>query len=90
MAKLTRGEAVDVLGSERDYQDSLWPQDVPNNLSIGDFILLLEEYAAKARAVWATTKEPEGAHKIMDVVRKCGGICLNAIEQHGAPRRKGF
>lgn len=88
--KMTFDEAAEVVKSERAYQDSLWPQDVPNNLSIGDFILLLEEYTVKARAMWAITKEPEGAAKIMDVMRKCAGISMNAIEQHGAPRREGF
>ncbi len=87
-----REDAYTAIDTERQYQNDLWQQPnnpgYPNQMSIGDFILLLEEYSAKARAMWSTEKRPEkGA---LDIIRKVAGIAVNAMEQHGAPRRAGY
>ena len=95
MTKVNRAEVYSAVDSERNYQDHHWPQDgfspddeEPNQLTVGEFVLLLDEYASKARAVWTTEKKPEGL--TLDVVRKIAGIAVNCMEQHGAPRREGF
>lgn len=86
-----REAAYRAFDSERDYQDTFWPQDgrlgVPNPLTIGEFVLLLEQYCSEARAMWKTEKKPEG--QTLEIVRKIGGIATNCLEQHGAPIRKG-
>lgn len=99
MPRTSRAAVYAAIDTERAYQDSLWPQrivieqgegldtEAPNALSLGEFILLMEEYTAKARALWVTTKEPEGAPIILDAVRKVAGIAVNCMEQHGAPKR---
>jgi hypothetical protein len=90
--KAMREQVYAALDSERDYQDANWPQDgrdgAPNPLTIGEFLLLIEEYAAKARFEWAKEKKPE--MKTLDVIRKIGSIAVNCMEQHGAPRRFGY
>ncbi len=90
----TRVAAYLAIDSERDYQDDRWPHgqlaDRPeaNPLTIGEFLLLLEEYVARARAEWTAEKKPE--EKTLKVIRKCAGIAVNCMEQHGAPHREGY
>lgn len=85
-----RDEVYAAIDSERDYQAQQWPgRDVPgheNQLTIGEFVLLVEEYAAKARALW--THEPKPELQTLDIMRKIGGIAVNCMEQHGAPKRQ--
>ncbi|MEE8372504.1 MAG: hypothetical protein V3R87_02045 [Dehalococcoidia bacterium] len=80
------------IDSERDYQDSLWrDQSHPehrNPLTIGEFILLVEQYTSEARAEW--TVEPKLEIEALNVMRKIAGIATNCMEQHGAPQREGF
>lgn len=90
MSRTPRDEVYAAIDGERAYQDNLWTieedgQDVPNPLTIGEFVLLLEEYAAQARKLWAGEKKPEG--KTLDVMRKCAAIAVHCMEQHGAPPR---
>ncbi len=92
MIKFTRAEVYKAIDSERDYQDAKWPQGgqpgYPNPLTIGEFLLLLEEYVAKGRAEWTNEKRPE--MRTLNVIRKCAGIAVNCMEQHGAPQREGY
>lgn len=96
MAKIKREEVYKAIDSERAYQNSQWPNaqwdgngEVPANpLSIGEFILLLNEYVDKARNAWTIEKAPE--LNTLEFIRKIAGITVNAMEQHGAPQRKGF
>lgn len=87
--RTSRCEVYAAVDSERDYQDRQWPQDSmpgnPNPLTIGEQILLAEEYLARARAEWAKEKKPE--LRALHIIRKVAGICVNCMEQHGAPRR---
>ena len=88
--KASREQVYAAIDTERDYQDRTWrDQEIPeinNRLTIGEFILLLEEYAAKARAAWAVEPKPEV--NALDIMRKCAGIAVNCMEQHGAPKRE--
>lgn len=82
--KATRAEAYAAINTERAYQESRWPVGVnyANELSVGDFILLIEEYAARARAAWAKQSYPET--DALDNMRKIGGIAVRCMETHGA------
>ena len=84
-----RTEVYAAIDTERAYQDARWPQNgqpgFPNPLTIGEFVLLLEQYAAEARAEWAREKRPE--MRTLNIVRKIAGIAVNCMEQHGAPHR---
>jgi len=81
----TRAEVFAAIESERRYQDKVWPEGAP---SVGDSILLVEEYALKARAAWATEAAPE--MEALDIMRKIAGIAVRCMEVHGAPQRAGF
>ena len=85
-----REDVYAAIDTERDYQDAKWPQDgrpeAPNPLSVGEFLLLIEEYAAKARTEWANEKKPE--ERTLREIRKIAGIAVNCMEQHGAPHRE--
>jgi hypothetical protein len=91
MNKLTRQEAYQVINTERDYQEKLW-----NNLNKeinnpSSFILWMEEYLSKARALASTKDErvgTEGNKEIMDVLRKVTALGVACIEINGAPERK--
>lgn len=90
--KRDRKIVFSAIDSERDYQDSLWPEkhdpSVANQMSIGDFILLIEEYASRARKDWTEEYAPE--MDALNGIRKIAGIAVNCMEQHGAPQREGF
>lgn len=88
--KTPRADVYAAIDSERAYQDKLWPQDEGDQprLSVGEFLLLVEEYAAHARAKWVKESKPELA--TLDGIRKIAGIAVNCMEQHGAPRREGY
>jgi len=93
---IPRSEVYAAIDSERDYQDRVWAENNPANpthptdprpLSIGEDILLIEEYARRARAKWTGELRPEiGA---LDIIRKIAGIAVRCMETHGAPKRPG-
>jgi hypothetical protein len=87
--KTPRANVYSAIDTERDYQDRIWKdQNNPNNpnpLTIGEFILLLEEYTTQARQAWSKEQKPE--LKALDTVRKIAGIAVNCMENHGAPLR---
>lgn len=92
---IPRPEVYAAIDGERDYQDRVWAENNPVNpthptdlrpLSIGEDILLIEEYALKARAAWSVESRPEvGA---LHAIRKIADIAVRCMETHGAPRRK--
>lgn len=80
----TRAEVYSAFDTERDYQDKVWPDSA--NLSLGDFILMLNEYVDRARGAWVTEHAPE--LQALEMVRKVGGIAVRCMEQHGAIPRQ--
>lgn len=87
MAKRTRKEVYAAIDSEREYQNVQWSEhgDPTNPLTIGEFILLLEQYTEFARTQWTHEKKPE--HQTLHFIRKVAGIAVNCMEQHGVPHR---
>ncbi len=83
----SRQAAYEAIDSERDYQDSLWPghTDVANPLTIGEFLLLIDQYVHFARDQWVVESKPE--LETLHDIRKIAGIAVNCMEQHGAPKR---
>lgn len=89
-----RNEVYAAIDTERDYQDRVWAENNPVNpthptdprpLSIGEDILLMEEYLSRARTKWTGALRPE--LEALDIVRKVAGIAVRCMEAHGAPRR---
>jgi hypothetical protein len=81
-------ESFKAITSERNYQDSLmkihscWNGSEP---SVGEEILMLELYVKKAREAWVSDWGNRNAG--LNELRKCAGICVRAMDNHGAPRR---
>ncbi len=89
-----REEAYAAVDGERDYQNQAWGYgEEAYPLTVGEFVLLLEEYAARARREWVANREP--VHNRADagtlrIIRKVAALAVGCMEQHGAPHRKGF
>ena len=84
-----RNEVYSAINGERDYQDQRWADtDVDKRLSVGEGVLLIEEYAARARETWAGEPNPELG--TLQVIRKIAALAVRVMEAHGAPRREGF
>jgi hypothetical protein len=85
--KATRQEVYVAIDGERAYQDGQWPHGTKlgPELSVGDEILLAEQYLSLARAAWARQAAPEV--DALDILRKVGGIVVRCMETHGVVER---
>ncbi len=91
MTLTPRTEVYDAIDSERAYQDSRWNGDTTESCgkhTATEFILYMEHYLAKARALASTTVE--GDPEVLDAVRKVTALGVACMEGNGAPRRVGF
>ncbi len=83
----TREEVYKAIDSERNYQNSLGPdkrEPREEHHSVGDFITMLSSYVSKLQSAW--TDNP-GDTEALKVMRKCAGITVRCMEEHGAPPR---
>lgn len=79
-SRLTVYKAID---GERKYQDSLNGRA----LLVGEEILLIEEYAMRARKEWAVDFSDNPEIVAMHFIRKVAAIAVRAMEHHGALKR---
>lgn len=91
----SRTEVFAALISERNYQDHVWRENAGNVegqpvRTIAEELLMIEEYAARARKVWTDAPRDVEVEATTDMIRKIGAICVRAMENHGAPHRVGF
>lgn len=87
----TRTEVYQAINTERDFQDSfvLPERQYYQTHTLGEFILMLNQYAAQAQQKWTHHADkvdgyPESLHEI----RKLAAIAVRCMEQHGAPLRE--
>lgn len=83
--KTTRADVYAAIDTERDYQDRVWAGTGSSGhgvLSIGEEILLIEEYAARARSARSRETYPEQV--ALEMIRKIAGIAVHCTEDHGA------
>lgn len=91
---IDRSKVYEAIDSEREYQKKTWPNSVntieegPNDNphTVGEDILLMEEYIRRARFAWTEvydTADMEALH----MIRKVAGIAVRCMENHGAPKR---
>ena len=79
----SRFDVFCALDGERKYQDSLNGRQ----LLIGEEILLIQEYAVRAREAW-TGDFCEGVEEeALNMIRKITAIGLRCMEHYGAPER---
>jgi hypothetical protein len=93
---VTRQAVYAAIDSERDYQDSRWgatlsgdrvpgPGQSGGDRSLDEFILYIAGYTNDAvhnASHFSNTEEK------LNIVRKIAGLCVVAMEQHGAPMRQ--
>lgn len=80
------------INSERTYQTRVWRENAGLSetepvRTVAEELLMLEEYVAKARAAWTAAPRATEVEVTTDILRKCAGICVRAMENHGAPFR---
>lgn len=89
----TRQEVYAAINSERDYQTRVWRENAglkPGEpvRTVAEELLMLEDYVARARTAWTNAPRETEVAITTDILRKCAGICVRAMENHGAPLRK--
>ncbi len=82
MGTTNRTEVYAAIDSERDYQNEL----SSFVLTIGEELLLLEEYISRARKTW-TEEFTQPEVETLRAVRKIAGIATRCMEHHGAHNR---
>jgi len=87
--KATREQVYIAIDSEREFQDFHWQNPDgsgdPNPLTVGENLLLIEEYIERARSEWSKESRPEV--RTLNMIRKIAGIAVRCMEEHGAPHR---
>lgn len=82
-----RSDVYWAIDGERDYQDSKWRRPDDKVMTVGEHLVLLEEYIQRARQAWT---DNVGDAAALEVIRKVAAIAVRCMELHGAPRREGF
>ena len=73
------------IDTEREYQNALpISRTDGGDHTVGDYVTMLGHYHTKLVAAW--TDHP-GNDAALEVMRKCGGIAVRCMEEHGAPVR---
>lgn len=90
MMKNQRCRVYDAINGERDYQDNVVGKGPDGRTdgrqkAVGDYLTLIRTYSTRADAAYADTAGDEAA---LHVIRKIAGICVQAMEVHGAPTRE--
>jgi hypothetical protein len=90
--KATREQVYAAIDSERAYQDRVWIENAGLTeepvRTVAEELLMLEEYVTRARVAWTNAPRNVEAAITTDILRKCAGICVRAMENFGAPVRK--
>lgn len=94
MSAIDREQVYAAIDSERNYQDRVWREnagDVPGHevRTVAEELLMLEDYVARARKAWTDAPRSTEVAVTTDVLRKCAGICVRAMENHGVQPRRG-
>lgn len=82
--KATLSEVLEAVKRERKYQDQKYGQLESRMMSIGDWILVLEEEVAEARLAWVKGRSEDALREILQVAT----VAVAAILQHGVVERE--
>lgn len=88
-----RADVFKAIDSERDYQDSRWNPETTTSdglHSLEEWYVYIEDYVSEAKHALSRLPRQEGDPKALDIMRKVATMAVCAMEQHGAPQRKGF
>lgn len=91
--RTTRADVYAAIDTEREYQDSfvLPGREYYQTHTLGEFILMIGQYADQARQSWTHHKDgdsPDEFAPSLHEVRKIAALAVRAMEQHGAPLRQ--
>ena len=90
MGRIQREEVYRAIDSEREYQHHRWGDSASSgrpgdgSRSIDEFALYIVGYANDL--VDVASHSGNGQAKL-EVIRKVAGLCVAAMEEHGAPHR---
>lgn len=89
---MERSKVYQLIDGERDYQTRVWRENAGLDptcpvRTIAEELLMLEDYVARARTAWTNAPRSTEVAVTADILRKCAGICVRAMENHGAPAR---
>lgn len=90
MPRTTRDRVYTAINSERDYQDALAANmtgDSQGQHPVASFILFMETYLHKAKAVASTDWSDRCDERTLEHIRKVVALGVSCMEQHGAPMR---
>lgn len=82
--KATLPEVLEAIKRERKYQDQKYGQLEDRAMSVGDWILVLEEEVAEARLAWVKGYSEDALREILQVAT----VAVAAILQHGVVERE--
>lgn len=83
---MKREDVYKLIDGERAYQDKQWPTSSLPTMSIGEEVLLLEQYIFTARGTWSLEVPPEV--KTLEMIRKIAAIAVRTMEHHDTAPRK--
>lgn len=90
--KTSREDVYAAIDSERDYQTRVWRENAGLEptcpvRTVAEELLMLEDYVARARTAWTNAPRASEVAITTDILRKCAGICVRAMENHGVVQR---
>lgn len=88
----SRSKVYEAIDSERDYQDRLGADRKrdPSRvypLSQAEMLTLIRHYLRGAESQWVLNPG-EAVDGTQENIRKIAGICVQAMEKYGAPKRE--
>lgn len=85
---MNRKGVYKLIDGEREYQQDLEKDpsrhDSNYNHTVGDYLVLLNSYVAKANTAWSDNADVLPA---LDIIRKIAGICVHCMEDYETPAR---
>lgn len=85
---MDRQEVYETIDSERAYQIQQTSAQAPKmnpDLSIGDFILAMQEQLEQARTIWYNDSPPY--YNTTEFIRKTAALSVACMEKYGARKR---
>jgi hypothetical protein len=84
--KMNFDEVVELLKTERDYQDHMCGvKGLTDKPSVEGELVMLNTYLIKTMNMWTTNNNNGMA---LNELRKIAGITIRCLENHGCPKRK--
>jgi hypothetical protein len=81
----TRAEVYKAVDSERNYQDQLARNNVPEQTQL-EHLTVIRRIVRDIEDAWYENP----GHPPLDYMRKIAAVAVKAMEQHGAPTRTGY